>query len=63
MQFSLEDVQDEIFKIFKTFKDNLKFAREACWINSKISNRDTTLIYSYFVTIAGHYYGVIIKSL
>ena len=66
MQFFLQNVQNEIFKIFRMFKSNMKFIRVACWINCKISNRDktTTLTkYSYFVTIVGHYYCVIIESL
>ena len=39
-------LQNEIFKIFKNmFKNNMKFTRAACWIDSKISNRhrNTTL--------------------
>ena len=46
MQFFLQNVQNEIVKIFKMFKNNMKFTRAACWINSKISNKykNTTLI-------------------
>ena len=50
-QFFLQNVQNEIFKIFKNmFKNNMKFTRAACWINSKISNRhrNTTLIIFLF---------------
>ena len=39
MQFFLQNVQNGIFKIFKMFKNNMKFSRAACWINFKISNR------------------------
>ena len=46
------------------FEKNMKFTRVACRINSKMSNGDknTTLIF-FFVTIVGHYHGVIIESL
>ena len=49
MQFFLHYVQNEIFKIFKMLK-NMDFTRAACWINSKISNRDknSTLIIFLF---------------
>ena len=30
MQFFLHNVQNEIFKIFKMFKNNMKFTRAAC---------------------------------
>ena len=64
MQFFLQNVSNEIFKIFKMFENNMKFTRGACWINSNISNRDkNTNSYSYFATTVGHYYGVIIESL
>ena len=39
-KFFLQNVQNEIFKIFKMFKNNMIFTRAAHWINSKISNRD-----------------------
>ena len=63
--FSFEILNIQIFKILKMFKYNMKFIRAACWINSKISNRDqhTTLIISYFVTIIGHHFDVIIEDL
>ena len=50
MQFFLQNVPNEIFKIFKMFENNMKFTRAAYWINSKISNRDknTTLIIFLF---------------
>ena len=35
MQFFLRNVQNEIFKILKIFKNNMKLTRAACWINSK----------------------------
>ena len=46
MQFFLQNIPVEIFKIFKMFENNIKFTRAACWINSKITNRgkNTTLI-------------------
>ena len=46
MQFFLQNVPNEIFKIFKMLENNIKFIRAACWINSKISKRykNTTLI-------------------
>ena len=40
MQFFLQNVQNQIFKISRMFKNNMKFTRAACSINSKISNRD-----------------------
>ena len=49
MQFFLQYVQNEIFKISRMFK-NIKFTRAACWINSKISNRDkstTNLVFLF----------------
>ena len=54
MQFFLQNVPNEIFKIFKMFENNVKFTRAACWINSKITNRDknTTPIKFLFC----HYY-------
>ena len=65
MQLFLQNVQNEIFKILKMFENNMKFTRVGCWINSEISNRDKAphSWYSYFVTIAGHYYGGIIENL
>ena len=30
MQFFFQNVQNEIFKIFKMFKNNMKFTRGAC---------------------------------
>ena len=30
MQFFFQNVQNEIFKIFKMFKNNMKFTRSAC---------------------------------
>ena len=50
MQRFLQNVQNEIFKILKMFKYNMKFTRAASWINSKISNRDkniTLVIFSF----------------
>ena len=52
MQFFLQNFQNEIFNIFKMFKNNMKFIGGACWINSKISNnnrdKNTTLIIFFF---------------
>ena len=39
MQCFLQNFQNEIFKILKMFKHNMKFTRAACWIKSKISNK------------------------
>ena len=38
MQFFLHSAQNEILKLLKMFKSNMKFTRAACWINSKVSN-------------------------
>ena len=64
MQFFLQNVQNEIFKILKMFKNNMKFKRAACCFNSKITNIDknTTFIIFLFATIVSHYYGVIIEG-
>ena len=53
-QFFLGNVQNEIFKIFKMLQDNMKFTWAACWIYSKIRNRNknSTLIIFLF----RHYY-------
>ena len=53
MQFFLQNIQNEIFKILKMFRYDMKFTKEACYIISKISNRDknTTLkifLFSHF---------------
>ena len=48
MQFSPQNVSNEIFKIFKVFENNMKFIRAACWINMVINN-------------IRRYYGVIMK--
>ena len=55
-QFIFQNVQNEISEIFKIFKND----RAACWVNSKISNRDnnTTIIIFFDVTIVAHYYEV-----
>ena len=65
MQLFLQNVQNEIFKILKKFKYNLNFTRGACWINSQKSNSDKKnhSWYSYFVTIVGHYYDVVVEGL
>ena len=48
--FFPRNVQNETFKILKMLKNDMKFAREALWINSNISNRDknTTLVIFLF---------------
>ena len=46
MQFFLQIVPNEIFKIFKMFQNNMKFTRAACWIDTVINN-------------IGHYHGEI----
>ena len=62
--FSFQKFKNEIFKTIKMFKCNMKFTRAACWINSKMSSRNKKphSWYSYFVTLVGHYYGVIIEG-
>ena len=62
--FFLQNVPNEIFKIFKLFENNMKLNRAACKINSKISNRDKNTIRKIFLF---YYYcwllfGVIIES-
>ena len=44
--FFIQNVQKEIFNILEMFENYMKFTREACWINWKISSRDknTTLM-------------------
>ena len=49
MQFFLQNVPNEIFKIFKMFKNNMKFIGAACWINSKTSNRDKNTTFKIFL--------------
>ena len=43
----LQNIKNEIFQILKALENNMKFTKEAFWINSKISNRgkNTTLIF------------------
>ena len=50
IEFFLQNVLNEIFKIFKMFENNMEFTRAAYWINSKISNRNknTALIIFLF---------------
>ena len=50
MQFFLENVQHEIFKILGMFKYNTKFIWAACWISLKIitETKTTHSSYSYF---------------
>ena len=65
MQFFLQNFPNEIFKMFKMFENNLKLTRAAFWINSKVSDIDKniTLIIFLFVTVVGHYYGIVIASI
>ena len=61
VQIFIQNVQNQIFKILKIYKYNMKFTRVACWINSKLSIRETKRPhpwYSYFVTTGSHYYGL-----
>ena len=55
MQFFLQNVPNEIFKIFEMFENNMKFIRATCWVNSKISSRDKDtaliLIFSLLLVI------------
>ena len=42
-QFLFHNIQNDVvvfFEILKMLKKYMKFTREACWIKSKISNRD-----------------------
>ena len=58
MQFFLQNVQNKIFKILKIFKYNMKFTRAACWISSKISNRDENtalIIFLFWSSLWCHY--------
>ena len=47
MQYFFQNVQNDFlqndFKICRMFKNNMKFTRAACWINSKISNREKNI--------------------
>ena len=45
-RFRFQNVQREIFEIFKIIKNNIKLTTAACWINSEVRNGDnnTTLI-------------------
>ena len=49
MQFFLQNIQNEIFKISKMFKSNVKFTRPAYLINSKISNRNKNTMLMVFL--------------
>ena len=49
MEFFLQNVQNEIFKIFKVFKNSMKFSRAACWINSIKINRCKSTILIIFL--------------
>ena len=46
MQFFLQNIQKVIFKILKMCKNNTKFTKAECRMNSKIRNKDknTTLV-------------------
>ena len=48
-QFVFQNAQNEIFEIFKMFKNNIKFTRAACRINSKINNRDDNITLVVFI--------------
>ena len=39
VQFSLQNVPNDIFKIFKMFENRIKVTRAPCWINSKIGKK------------------------
>ena len=53
MQCFLQNFQNDFlqndFKIFRMFKNNMKFTRAACWINSKISNIDKSITLTTFL--------------
>ena len=53
MSFFLQNVQNVIFKVLKMFKNNKKFTRPACWINSKIGNRDKNT--TFMILLFRHY--------
>ena len=49
MQFFVQNVQNETFEIFKMLKNNMKFTRAACWVNSKLSHRDKNTTFTIFL--------------
>ena len=65
MQLFLQNVQKEVFRIFKMFKNDMKFTRTPCCFNEKKPTETKTPypLYSYFTTIVGNYNGVIIEGL
>ena len=40
MHFVPQNIQNEVFNIFKMFKNNMKLTRVSCWINSNVRNKD-----------------------
>ena len=48
-KYFLQNVQNEIFRILKIFENNMKFTRAACWISSKISNKDKSITLIMFL--------------
>ena len=62
MQSFHQNVQNEIFKILKMSKYNMKFTRAACW-DQKPETKTPHSLYCYFATVVGIYYGVIIQGL
>ena len=49
VKYFFQNVRNEIFKILKMFKYNMKFTRTACWIDSKINNWDKNITIMIFL--------------
>ena len=60
-QFLLQNVQDEIFKIFKMLKTTWNSPDQSVELTQKLATRKTAphLWYSYVVTNFDHYYALI----
>ena len=63
--FSFTSLKDKIFEIFKMLKNNIKFTRTACRIDSKLATGKAARLswYSYIVTNNGNYDAVIIEGI
>ena len=48
-QSIFENVQNQIFEIFKMLKNRMKFTTAVYWVNWKISNRGTSNTLSYII--------------
>ena len=63
-QFLFQNVQNEIFVIFKMFKNNMNFTTVACGIiKLAIERTPPHSLHSYVVSIVGYYYALIIEGL